>query len=320
MALPAEKQRVAEFVREIEQIEENCIELFSVTALLPAEKIEQPEGELIVLRWRPDTQGTKTSRLLRRRYETWYHAALALIEEFLPYQERDFRASYDTMISYITLNRYAATTEHALVEVNTRHERGYVDVYLREFAEVVDTQANLLRSILHLSDNEPGTGHHCFVSGMLCTQPLRENPNLLFALMPFSDEDDDRYQLGIKEAARSVGLQCQRADEIRHTQNVICRAVCQPIRAARYVVADITERNPNVFYELGLTHGRCEDVEQVNKRVILLTRDIETTPFDLRNMNIIEYDSIGSLRANLRTTLLGLLAEFEPEQEAELAI
>lgn len=315
MALPDEKQRVAESIREIERIEEECVALFSLTPLQPAEKVDGPEGDLIVLRWRPDTQGMGSSRALRRRYEAWYHRALELVEEFLPYQEPDFRASYETMISYITLNRFAATTERVLVDVNTRHERGYVDVYLREFAEVIDTQANLLRSILHLSDSEPGARHRCFVSGMQCAQPLRENPSLVFALMPFTDEDDDRYQLGIKEAARSVGLQCQRADEIRHTQNVICRAICQPIRAARYVVADITEKNPNVFYELGLTHGRCEDVDQVNKRVILITRDISTTPFDLRNMNIIEYDSVGSLRSKLRTTFLELLAEFEHEGE-----
>lgn len=311
MSIATEKPRVNALIHEIEEIEETAIVLFSQTPLLTAERLSNGDEDVIVLRWQPNEEAKHSSRALRQRYELWYHGALELIDAFLPYQGPEFRASHDPMVSYLTLNRYAATTERVLREVSATHERGYVEIYLREFAELIDTQANFLRSIVHLSDTASDVRHRCFVSGMECSQPLPENPNLVFALMPFGDEDDDRYQLGIKEAAKSVGLQCQRADEIHHTQNIICRAICQPIRAARFVVADITDRNPNVFYELGLTHGRCEDIEQHKKRVILLTRDLATAPFDLRNMNIIEYDSIGSLRSKLRTTLLALRAEFE---------
>lgn len=172
-----------------------------------------------------------------------------------------------------------------------------------------------MRSLLHLPQNTPTTIYRCFLTGIPCINPLRENPKLAFVLMPFDPSYDDRYQLGIKETVKSLGLQCQRADEIVHTQNVICRAICQPIRAARYVIADISERNPNVFYELGLTHGRAEDVDQANKRVILLTNNVADTPFDLRNMNLVEYTSIGSLRAKLKTMLIGLMAQEENDPE-----
>jgi hypothetical protein len=311
--MPMDKQRIAELVQEIESIEEASIQLFTQVPLEPAERLDGDDGEIIVLRWFPDDAASKISRDIRRRYEQWYHSSLKLIDEFLPYQERDFRAVFDVMISYITLNRYAATSADVLGDVQTKFGRGYIDIYLNEFAGVIDSQADLLRSILQLPDSGPVPTYRCFLTGIPCINPLRENPHLVFVIMPFDVSYDDRYQIGIKETVKSLGLQCQRADEIIHTQNIICRAICQPIRAARYVIAEVTERNPNVFYELGLTHGRAEDPDQANKRVILLTQNVAETPFDLRNMNLVEYDTVGSLRTKLRAMLIGLMTQFEGE-------
>ena len=309
-----DKEHVALLVKEIESIEEASIHLFRTVPLRPAERVMEDDGdEVIVLRWFPDDDAKKASRDVKRRYEAWCHSCLKLLDEYLPYQRKDFAATYDIMISYVTLSRYAATTDARLVEVEKAYDRGFVDVYLNEFADVIDSQANLLRSLLHLPDDSGLTAYRCFLTGSPCINPLRSNPNLVFVIMPFDRSYDDRYQLGIKETVKGLGLQCQRADEIVHTRNVICRAICQPIRAARYVIADITERNPNVFYELGLAHGRAEDVEQSDKRVILLTQDIADAPFDLRSMNVIQYDSIGSLRTELKVMLIGLMAQLEDD-------
>jgi len=306
-----DKHLIAALVQEIESIEEASIQLFMRSPLEPAEHLAEEDGEVVVLRWFPDDESRRMSREIRRRYERWYHSSLKLIDEFLPYQDRDFRAVYDVMISYITLNRFAATNPGVLDDVQKKYTRGYIDIYVNEFVGVVATQADLLRSILHLPDAGPVATYLCFLTGMPCINPLRENPHLVFVLMPFHPSYEDCYQFGIKESVKALGLQCQRADEIVHTQNVICRAICQPIRAARYVIAEITEPNPNVFYELGLTHGRAEDLDQANKRVILLTKDVGRTPFDLRNMNLIEYDSVGSLRTKLKAMLVGLMSELE---------
>lgn len=312
-----DKNIVETLIREIEAIEESSVRLFTRVPLRPAERVAQPDDgdSIVILRWFPDDEAKIASREIRRKYDTWYHASLKLMDQYLPYQERDFRASYDIMISYVTLNRYAATNDEVLRDVGNKYHRGYVDIYLNEFTEIVDTQANLLRSLLHLPEKSPAALYRCFLTGIPCSDPLRENPNLVFVIMPFDPSYDDRYQLGIKETVKALGLQCQRSDEIVHTQNVICRAICQPIRAARYVVVDISERSPNVFYELGLTHGRAEDIDQVNKRVILLTQNIAETPFDLRNMNLIGYDSIGSLRTKLKSMLIALMSQAEQHEE-----
>jgi hypothetical protein len=48
------------------------------------------------------------------------------------------------------------------------------------------------------------------------------------------------------------------------------------------IVADCTDRNPNVFYEIGLAHA-------IGKPTILLTQREEDVPFDLRHWRYIAY-------------------------------
>jgi hypothetical protein len=306
-----QKEIIQELVNEIEIIEQEGIELFKRVPLKPAEQVHvEGKEEVVVLRWFLDEDTSKISRNLRRRYDAWYYASLKIIEQYLPYQVEEFKSSYEIMISYVTLNRYAATSSVVLAEVNRKYPLGYVDVYLAEFPRVIDVQANLIRSVLHLPEETMKTSYRCFLTGFPAPYELRENPNLVFVIMPFSKSFDDVYQLGIKETAQSLGLQCKRSDEIIHTQNVICTAICQPIRAARYVIADITGCNPNVFYELGMTHARSEDPDQKNKHVILITQKMEDVPFDIRNLSVIHYESIGSLKEKLRSQFSSLMGQF----------
>jgi hypothetical protein len=45
----------------------------------------------------------------------------------------------------------------------------------------------------------------------------------------------------------------------------------------------LTDKNANVFYELGLAHA-------IGKPVILISEKIDDVPFDLRNYRVITYD------------------------------
>jgi len=316
-----DKEIINRLVQDIEQIEQDSIGLFTRVSLEPSERVSRNEEEdIVVLRWFLDEEATSISRNIRRRYEAWYHASLKLLEEYLPYQTDDFKSIYDIMISYVTLNRFATTTDSILENLKKRHKRGFVDVYLNEFTNVIDVQANLVRSLLYLPENTLESTYRCFLTGFPAPYKLRENPNLVFVIMPFSETFNDVYQLGIKETVLGLSLQCKRSDEIVHTQNIICTSVCQPIRAARYIIADITGQNANVFYELGLTHARVEDVDQRNKRVIILTQDMSDVPFDLRTLNIIRYESIGSLRTKLKAHLIDLMGQVESKEDTFLKV
>lgn len=146
----------------------------------------------------------------------------------------------------------------------------------------------------------------CFKTGSPCTVDVQEKPRSVFVIMPFAGTFDDVYELGIKASVETLGWDCQRADEVIHNRDIMCK-VCQGIRQARFVIADLTGQNANVFYELGMAHA-------LEKDVILLAQDVGDVPFDLRQMNIIAYDSIQPqpLRQRLTETLGTLVGEERP--------
>ncbi|WP_321794997.1 hypothetical protein [Caballeronia sp. J97] len=59
--------------------------------------------------------------------------------------------------------------------------------------------------------------------------------------------------------------------------------IWQGIREAKLLIAELTDWNPNVFYELGLAHA-------ISKPVILISKSIDDVPFDLRSIRVLVYD------------------------------
>jgi hypothetical protein len=102
-----------------------------------------------------------------------------------------------------------------------------------------------------------------------------------FILMPFGQDFEEIYKLGIKEACTNAGAYCERVDEQIFVGNILERIYNQ-IAKADIVISDMTGRNPNVFYETGYAHA-------INKQVILLTQDASDIPFDLKQYPHIVY-------------------------------
>jgi hypothetical protein len=129
--------------------------------------------------------------------------------------------------------------------------------------------------------------------------PSTAAPYHFFVVMPFAQELDDIYHLGIRETVLTLGGVCERADEIRYTGGIL-EKIYDSIRTASVIIAEVSVPNPNVFYEIGYAHA-------LGKPVVLLTRDISNSPFDLRGYNHIVYTSIVELRKSLASMLQQLL-------------
>lgn len=125
-----------------------------------------------------------------------------------------------------------------------------------------------------------------------------------FVLMPFAQEFREVYDT-IREAVESAELNfvCERADDIRGAGHIM-DSVLKGIGESEIVIADLTGRNPNVFYEVGIAHM----VKKVDK-VILLIQDIENMPFDLNPFRCIVYkQSIAGAR-KLKADLIMAIKE-----------
>src|SRR5262249_8822168 len=100
--------------------------------------------------------------------------------------------------------------------------------------------------------------------------------------MPFTDKLQPLYEDHISPIVQKAGLRCVRADDI-HGTSLITYDIWEHINRARFLVAELTDRNPNVFYELGLAHA-------ISKEVILITQSMQSVPFDLKALRCIRYD------------------------------
>ena len=79
------------------------------------------------------------------------------------------------------------------------------------------------------------------------------NEKFCFVLMPFLDELKPVYEDHIKPTLVSLGFSCERADSIFDNKPVM-ESIWENILKARIVIADLTGKNPNVFYEIGICH------------------------------------------------------------------
>jgi hypothetical protein len=124
-----------------------------------------------------------------------------------------------------------------------------------------------------------------------------------FVLMPFSKEFDDVYRLGIKESVEGAGIIAERVDEqVFHSEKILERIYNQ-IEIADFIIADMTGRNPNVFYEVGYAHAK-------GKTCILLTSSADDIPFDLKHHRHIVYgNSITTLKSALASDLQAVRSE-----------
>ena len=148
-----------------------------------------------------------------------------------------------------------------------------------------------------------------------------------FVIMPFDSSFDDVYA-AIKQSVTSVDhaekIDCMRLDETRPAGRITDRLL-DALRAASFCVADLTGTKPNVMWETGYAMA-------LGKPLIVVTQDVSTLPFDVRDMQALPYDrsqlykSLGMpLRDIIRDTLLsgaGGYRERDPnvEDQARLVI
>ena len=107
--------------------------------------------------------------------------------------------------------------------------------------------------------------------------------DLCFVMQPFANPLGDYYEKIYKPAIEKTGLQPVRADADLFGTGKIIDQIWRGINSAKVLVAELTSKNPNVFYELGLAHA-------LNKPVVLVSSNDKDVPFDLHHIRVIYYD------------------------------
>jgi hypothetical protein len=134
--------------------------------------------------------------------------------------------------------------------------------------------------------------------------PRREHAFDCFVVIPFREPFMTIYREVIKPLADEAGVTCGHAGEI-FGPNRIINDIYSAITFCKVVVAELTGRNPNVFYELGIAHEQ-------EKPVVMLAQDINDVPFDVRDIRTVVYEwgedpDAQALRASVRPNILEAL-------------
>lgn len=131
---------------------------------------------------------------------------------------------------------------------------------------------------------------------------FRVRANHCFYLGPFAEPFNAIYSDHIVKPLAEQGITIERADEIFSTDAVI-EDVWEGINCAKVVIADVTGKNPNVMYEVGMAHT-------IGKPVLLISQIADDLPFDLRHRRCIIYDytppGIQELQKGVVTTVLNV--------------
>jgi hypothetical protein len=137
----------------------------------------------------------------------------------------------------------------------------------------------------------------------------------VFMIMPFAADFSGIYQSLIKPLMNDLRLTVRRGDEFASSRGSVIEEVWAALNACRFVIADVTGGNDNVFYELGMAHT-------LNKPAIIITQAArpEEVPFDIRHLRYIQYtysaDGLKKLRADLEATVTRLVTDLQESWEA----
>ena len=133
-----------------------------------------------------------------------------------------------------------------------------------------------------------------------------------FVIMPISDHPDYApghfkrvYEYIIKPACQKAGYEAIRADDTSKTNDIVSDII-KKIIDSDMAICDMSSRNPNVFYELGLRHA-------FNLKTTLI-KDIKTVrAFDITGLRSVEYDE--SLRVDEVEKAIEAIADAIEETE-----
>jgi len=131
-----------------------------------------------------------------------------------------------------------------------------------------------------------------------------------FVIMPFDDKiANNLYKLSTKPICKEFDLEVQRADEI-FTSNPILEDIVSAIEKSAVIIADISGRNANVFYELGMSH-----MLKRTQTIMITHEKYESIPFDISHFRIIKYENTISGKTvyenQLRKALKNILRDYK---------
>ncbi len=106
---------------------------------------------------------------------------------------------------------------------------------------------------------------------------------LVFVVMPFSGEPEFRdLRRSIERVCKKYDFDARAVDGTNQFKRIIPEIMRQ-LRQSAFVIVDVTELKPNVFYEPGLADG-------LGKEMIVTAKEGTELPFDINDIPVLFWE------------------------------
>lgn len=129
-------------------------------------------------------------------------------------------------------------------------------------------------------------------------------PNLVFVAMAFTGQESTEVYSTIKDECSKLTLQAKRVDE-NIGSGFIIREITNLIEESEFVIFDLTNERPNVYYELGYAHGVGNEALDI----LLIAREGTKIHFDIAPLRVHFYKSTEHLRNIVHDNLTRMIRE-----------
>jgi len=157
------------------------------------------------------------------------------------------------------------------------------------------------KSVNHLlldANENTFSGENSFLSRMGINSDVKIQKKTVFVLTPMNPEYQQDYKW-IKEGFSKHKYICSRGDDINVNENLLSHII-EEMLSSTFVVANISGRNPNVFYELGIAHA-------LGKDIVLVARSEKDITFDLSSSQVVIYSHKDGLLKGIDKWLVSTL-------------
>lgn len=125
-------------------------------------------------------------------------------------------------------------------------------------------------------------------------------PGYAFIAMAMDPQDHSLVDVleALKEASLRCGVRAERIDEPQSNERITDR-IMESIRKAEYILVDLTNLRPNVFFEAGYAHG-------LGKIPIYFARHGTKLEFDLKDYPVLFFRNLKELKDVIEKRIAGL--------------
>ena len=225
-------------------------------------------------------------------------------------EKNNYGSVTDEELDFDSLGSWTVESKALLSQLANRYPLVFSDLYEKLQKTEKESIRNHSKSIfVHMTRQFLGNALSLLDSPLFLTETSQNlyeslyynvDPKYTFIAMPMNPKDHTLVDVldAIKEAAKRCNILAERIDEPQSNERISDR-ILQSIQKAKYVIVDLTNSRPNVFFEAGYAHG----IGNIPIYFAKYGTDIE---FDLKDYPVIFYHNLKELKDSIEKIIHGL--------------